>query len=118
MLTKLVSITLVAAVLATALFLGVTSLSGPNVASADGAEVINKPDGVGCTVFVSGNIYHGVATVVQTPSGNVNLSCDVTLVAGPGVTRGTVTQDLPGPFGTLCKVTETPSGNASASCHN
>jgi hypothetical protein len=82
----------------------------PATASADGALVFNQGHGLECQFSVGGNTYRGSGTQVVNPSGNVKLSCHLSLVSGTPVAHATKTT-----VG-LCEVIETPSGQANASC--
>lgn len=82
-------------------------------ASADAqATVLNKGrDDTSCTIFFGPNVYQGGATFVSTPSGNVHLICNTSLVSGPGVSQTTKFKGPP------CDFTFTKSGRGNASCH-
>jgi len=94
--------------------------SATKVAEANGATVLNHPDGLQCFFSAAGGFYNGPATLVETPSGNVNGQCNATVIAGSPVTSNTkFTAVFGSPFGRVTgRCVLTPSGNGNCNFKN
>ena len=79
----------------------------PAAASADARVSPHVP----CVSSVGGNVYTGSGTNVIADSGNVILTCHLTLVSGTPVSEPTRTT-----YGN-CDTLEVPSGRAEVNCH-
>ena len=114
---------LLAAFLVLGLLAAGTALTTPDVATATDsvnaqANVLNfGRDGITCFVNALGGGYTGPATLVQTPSGNINGNCNAQLVAGAPVAETTKVDLLFGsPFGPIVgSCVFTKSGNVNCS---
>lgn len=105
----------------TALLLFVAfSVQAPDTADANGATVLNHPDGLQCFFIAAGGLYNGPATLVATPSGNVNGQCNASVIAGSAVGSNTqFTAVFNSPFGPItgsCVLNK--AGNGNCSFHN
>ena len=90
-----------------ALIGGTIMLVLPATAGADARVSTEVP----CVSYVGGNFYSGSGTDVITDTGDVVLTCHLTLVSGtpvPGPTRTT--------YGN-CETLQLPSGKAELNCH-
>jgi hypothetical protein len=93
-----------------ALAAGAILLILPAIASAD-ARVITQTSCVAYT-NAGANFYSGSGTYVITDTGDVELTCHLTLVYGTPVSEPTKTN----PYGP-CDILELPSGVATLNCH-
>jgi hypothetical protein len=93
-----------------ALAAGAILLVIPSMASAD-ARVIPQTS---CVAYANGgaNFYSGSGTYVTTDTGDVELTCHLTLVYGNPVSEPTKTNAY-GP----CDLLQLPSGQAELNCH-
>jgi hypothetical protein len=79
----------------------------PAAANADARVSTQVP----CVSSVGGNVYSGSGTNVISDSGNVTLTCHLTLVSGTPVAEPTRTT-----YGN-CETLQVPSGRAQLNCH-
>jgi hypothetical protein len=79
----------------------------PAMASADARVSTEVP----CVSYVGGNFYSGSGTNVITDTGDVVLTCHLTLVSGTAVSEPTTTTSG------NCATLELPSGHAQLNCH-
>jgi hypothetical protein len=90
-----------------ALIAGAIMLVLPATASADARVSTQVP----CVSYVGGNFYSGSGTNVITDTGDVVLTCHLTLVTGTPVSEPTWAT-----YGN-CETLQLPSGRAELNCH-
>ena len=90
-----------------ALITGTITIALPAAANADARVSTQIP----CVSYAGGNVYSGSGTYVISDSGDVNLTCHLTLVSGTPVTEPTRTT-----YGN-CETLQVPSGRAELNCH-
>jgi hypothetical protein len=90
-----------------ALIAGTMMLVLPATAGADARVSTEVP----CVSYVGGNVYSGSGTSVVTDTGDVVLTCHLTLESGTPVSEPTRTT-----YGN-CETLQLPSGRAQLNCH-